>query len=86
MNLLCGDSAENSQHTLPIFLRRRLPETVQRYVLQAVRYVRGGALPSWVRYMVLLLERGYDSTQANPLAQAKRRRILPDWKKRVDAG
>ena len=36
--------------------------------------------------MVLLLEPWYDSTQANPLAQAKRRRILTEGEKRVDAG
>ena len=86
MNLLCGDSAENSQRTLPIFLRHRLPEPAQWQVLRAVYYARGGILPSWVRGMVLLLEPGYDSTQANPLAQAKRQWILQDRQKWVDAG
>jgi len=85
MNLLCGDSAENSQRSLPIQLWNRFPKPIERQALDVTRYARGGILPSVGRCIVLLLEPEYDSIRANLLAKAARPRILPDLQKRVDA-
>ena len=85
MNLLCGDSAESSQRSLPIRLRNRFPKPIEKQALYVTRYARGGILPSLDRCIVLLLEREYDSIRANLLAKAARPRILLDLQKRVDA-